>query len=131
VSTFFLSNPKAPNADSLIRFTRRARNDTLWTPARKTMIFKENETYTSCSNGNRRLCDLLHILNNCTYNLKEMTVRHNMMQEVLVEAIRKRRKINTEEILTNKEIGFGRFRNDLGKPNLNGDQVKQRPYIQF
>jgi hypothetical protein len=66
------------------------------------MIFKENGPDTSCSCGNRRFCDLLHILNNCAYNLKEMTVRHNMIQEVLVEAIKKHRKINTEEILTNK-----------------------------
>jgi hypothetical protein len=35
VPNFFISNPKAPNADSLIRFTLRARNDTLWTPAKK------------------------------------------------------------------------------------------------
>jgi hypothetical protein len=29
VSNLFISNPKAPNADSLIIFTLRARNDTL------------------------------------------------------------------------------------------------------
>jgi hypothetical protein len=68
-----------------------------------------------------------NILNNCAYNLKEMTVRHNTTQEVLVDAMKKHRKINTDEILTNKEIDFGRFKNDLGKPNLSGDEVKQRP----
>jgi hypothetical protein len=104
VSNFLISNLRAPNADSLIGFTLRARNDTLWTPARKAMIFKENGPDTSCSCVNRRFCDLLHILNNCAYNLKEMTVRHNMIQEVLIEAIKKLRKINTEEILMNKEI---------------------------
>jgi hypothetical protein len=93
VSNFFISNLKSPNADSLIRFTLRARNDTLWTPARKAMIFKENGPETNCSCWNRRFCDLLHILNNCAYNLKEMTVRHNMIQEVLVDAIKKHRKI--------------------------------------
>jgi hypothetical protein len=65
------------------------------------------------------------------YNLKEITVRHNMIQEVLMDAIRKHRKINTEEILTNKEIDFGRFRNDLGNPNLSRDEVKLRPDIKF
>jgi hypothetical protein len=40
-------------------------------------------------------------------------------------------KINTEEILVNKEIDFVKFRNDLGNPNLSGDEVKQRPDIQF
>jgi hypothetical protein len=131
VSNFFINNPKPLNAESLIMFSLRARNDTFWTPARKAMIFKENGPDTSCSCGNRRFCDLLHILNNYTYNLKKMTVRHNMIQEVLVHAIRKHRKINTEEILANKEIDFRRFRNDFGKPNLSGNQVKQRSDIQF
>jgi hypothetical protein len=54
VSNFFISNPRTPNADSLIRFTLRARNDTLWTPAIKAIIFKENGPNTSCSCGNRR-----------------------------------------------------------------------------
>jgi hypothetical protein len=91
VSNFFISNTRAPNADSLIGFTLRARNDTLWTSARKAMVFKENGPDTSCSCGNRRFCDLLHILNNCASNLKKMIVRHNMIQEVLVEAIKKHR----------------------------------------
>jgi hypothetical protein len=51
VSNFFISNSKAPNADSLIRFTLRARNETLWTPARKAMIFKEKGPVASCSCG--------------------------------------------------------------------------------
>jgi hypothetical protein len=60
-----------------------------------------------------------------------MTVRHNRIQEVLVGAIKKNRKINAEEILTNKEIDFGRLRNDLGESNFSDDKVKQRPDIQF
>jgi hypothetical protein len=130
-SSFFISNPRVPNADSLIRFTLRARNDTLWTSPRKAMIFKEKGSDTSCSCGNRRFCDLLHILNNCVYNLNETAVRHNMIQEVLVEAIKKHRKINTEEMLTNKEIDFGKFKNELGKSILKGEEVWQRPDIQF
>jgi hypothetical protein len=81
--------------------------------------------------GTEDFCDLLHILNNCAYNLKEMTVRHNLIQKVLVEAIKKHMKVNTEEILTNKEIDFGRFKNELGKPILSGDEVNQRPDIHF
>jgi hypothetical protein len=86
---------------------------TLWTSARKAITFKENGPDTSYSCENRRFCYLLHNINNCAYNLKEMTVRQNMIQEVLVDPIMKHRNINTEEILTNKEIDFGRFRNDL------------------
>jgi hypothetical protein len=92
----------------------KAINDSLWTPSRKVMLFEENGPDTSCSCGNRRFYDILHILNNCAYNLKEMTVRHKMIQEVLVGAIRKHRKINMEEILTNKEIDFGKFKNEFG-----------------
>jgi hypothetical protein len=54
-----------------------------------------------------------------------------MIQEVIVDAIRKHRKISTEEILVNKEIDFGRFRNDLGNPNLSGDEVKQDQTFNF
>jgi hypothetical protein len=60
-----------------------------------------------------------------------MTVRYNLIREVLVEAIKKHRKVNTEEILTNKEIDFVRFKNELGNPILSGDEVNQRPNIQF
>jgi hypothetical protein len=60
-----------------------------------------------------------------------MTVRHNMIQEVLVEEIKKHRKINTKEIFTNKEIDFGKFKNELGIPILTGEEIKQRPNIQF
>jgi hypothetical protein len=131
VPKFFISNPKAPNADRLIRFTLRARNDTLWTPARKAMIFKDSGIDTKCTCGNRKFCDLLHILNNCGYNLKEMTVRHNMIQEVLVEAIRKHRKVSIEEILTKEGINHGKFQKELGKPKLDENEEKQRPDIQF
>jgi hypothetical protein len=63
--------------------------------------------------------------------MKEMTERHNMIQEVLVEAIRKHRKIPTEEILTNKEISYGKFQKELGKPKLDVNEEKQRRDIQF
>jgi hypothetical protein len=60
-----------------------------------------------------------------------MTVIHNMIQEVLVEAIKKHRKISTEEILTNKEIDFGKFKSELGKSILTGEEIKQMPDINF
>jgi hypothetical protein len=95
------------------------------------MIFKNEGTDTRCTCGNRRFCDLLYILNNCAYNMKEMTERHNMIQEVLVEAIRKHRKIPTEENLTNKGISYGKFQKELGKPKYDEKEEKQRPDIQF
>jgi hypothetical protein len=62
------------------------------------MIFKEEGPPTSCTYRNKRFCDLLHILNNYTYSMKEMTVRHNMIQEVLVNDVRKHRRLETDEI---------------------------------
>jgi hypothetical protein len=54
-----------------------------------------------------------------------------MIQEVLVEAIRKHRKIPTEEKLGNKGINYVKFQNELGKPKLDVTEEKQRPDIQF
>jgi hypothetical protein len=53
-----------------------------------------------------------------------MAIRHKMIQEVLVEAIKKHREINTEGILTNKEIDFGKFKNELGRHILIGEEIK-------
>jgi hypothetical protein len=36
-----------------------------------------------------------------------------------------------EEILTNKGISYGKFKNELGKPKLDVNEEKQRPEIQF
>jgi hypothetical protein len=85
---FFIGNPRAPNSDNLIKFIIRARNDTLWASARKTIIFKEKGSSTSCTCGNKRFCNLLHILNNWTYNMKEMKTRHNTIQDLRVESIK-------------------------------------------
>jgi hypothetical protein len=38
-SNFYIGNCKAPTSDALIRFSLRARNDTLWTPVRKAIIW--------------------------------------------------------------------------------------------
>jgi hypothetical protein len=79
----------------------------------------------------QKILRLLHILNNRAYNLKDMTVMHNMMHEVLVEAIKKHRKVQENEILTNKTISYGKFTKDLGMPTLNSNEEKQRPDIHF
>jgi hypothetical protein len=109
----------------LIRFPIRVRNDTLWTPARKATIFKKEGPSPSCMRVNKRLCDLLHILNNCAFNMKKMTVRYNMIQKILVNAVRKHRKLRADEIWANKEIDFGRFKKETDESIL-GEEAKQR-----
>jgi hypothetical protein len=108
----------------------RARNDTLWTQARKAMMLKEDGPTRGCICGNKRFCHLFHILNNCIYNMKEMTVRHNMIQGVLVDVLKKNRKLGADDIWTNKEIYFGKFKKEVGEQTL-GEEARQRPYIQF
>jgi hypothetical protein len=92
-SNFYVGNCKSPVSDALERFSIRAINDTLWTPAKKVAIFKEQYSSACCGCNNKRFCNLLHILNNCNYNMEYMTYRHNAVQERLVEAITKHRKI--------------------------------------
>jgi hypothetical protein len=53
-------------------------------------------------------------LNNCGYNIKEMTGRHNMIQGVFVDAVRKYRRLGTDEIWTKKEIDFGKIKKEVG-----------------
>jgi hypothetical protein len=63
--------------------------------------------------------------------MKEMTQRHDMIQETIVEAVRKHRKLQEDEILKNKTISYGKFTKDLGAPTLSVNEDKQRPDIHF
>jgi hypothetical protein len=108
----------------------RARSDTLWTPLRKAMIFKEEGPSTGSTCETKRFCHLLHFLNNCTYNMKEMTVRYNMIQEVLLNDVRKHSRLVADEIWTNNEINIGKFTKEIREPSF-GEEAKQRQNIQF
>jgi hypothetical protein len=54
VSHFFIGICKDPIKDWLLRFTIRARNDTLWTPAKQAMINRSSRLVTGCSCRNGR-----------------------------------------------------------------------------
>jgi hypothetical protein len=116
-SNFYIGNCKAPASDALVRFSIRARNDILWTPAKKMTIFKNQFSSANCGCGNKRFCNLLHILNNCNYNMGYMTDRHNPVQGRLVEAIMKHRNLQYDEIAQNKMIRFNDFE-ELANVNL-------------
>jgi hypothetical protein len=92
-SNFYVGNGKAPLSNSIIRFALRARNDTLWTPAKKAALFGNEKHNPYCSCGNSRVCNLLHVLNNCNYHMTQMTERHNMVQDWIKEAVKKNRKL--------------------------------------
>jgi hypothetical protein len=72
--------------------------------ARKAMIFGNQNNNAMCECGNHRFNNLLHILNNCAYNMKWMTERHNAVQLRVTEAIMKYRRLIREEINENKTI---------------------------
>jgi hypothetical protein len=48
-------------------------------------------------------------LNNCTYNLKETTVRNDTVQRIWVESIVKHRKSGEEDVITNITIELNKF----------------------
>ncbi|GMO20772.1 MAG: hypothetical protein Ta2E_11960 [Mycoplasmoidaceae bacterium] len=102
ISNFYIGNCKAPTKDYLLRFSIRARNDTLWTPAKKAVINGSTNPYCNC--GNERYCNTLHMLNNCQFNMKGMTERHNKVQNRVVDAIEKHSKVTRQEIEVNKSI---------------------------
>jgi hypothetical protein len=129
VSNFYVGNSKAPLSNSIIRFALRARNEILWTPARKAQIFglEKHDPYCKCSN--HRVCNTLHILNNCNYHMVEMTRRHNMVQERLVEAIKKCRKLKNDDFRNNQTVNFDKFE-CLGDIDLREHNML-RPDLQF
>jgi hypothetical protein len=50
--------------------------------------------------------------------MKKMTVRQNIIQEVLVNGIRKHRRLGADEIWANKEIDFRKFTKEVGEAIL-------------
>jgi hypothetical protein len=129
ISNFYVGNCRAPVSDGLVRFSLRARNDMLWTPARKAIALKNQFESANCGCGNQRFCNLLHILNNCGYSMSKMTERHNMVQRRLVEAVMKHRKIGENDIMQNKRISLEKFES-LRNIELN-ELRTQRPYVYF
>ncbi|GMO18297.1 MAG: hypothetical protein Ta2E_09330 [Mycoplasmoidaceae bacterium] len=121
ISNFYIGNCKAPTKDYLLRFSIRARNDTLWTPAKKAIMNRNNNPYCNCQN--HRYCNTLHILNNCMFNMKGMTERHDKVQNRMVEAIEKHRKVAKDEVKVNKAVWID---------GLDMEEcTKMRPDIQF
>jgi hypothetical protein len=92
-----------------MRFAIRARNDTLWTPAKKACLFGHINHDSYCKCGNGRVCNLLHDLNNCKFHTVEMTRRHNMVQDRVQEAVRKQRKLKDEDFRNNQRISLAKF----------------------
>jgi hypothetical protein len=92
-----------------MRFALRARNDTLWTPAKKAALFgsQRHDPFCKCANG--RVCNLLYILNNCNYRMVQMTERHNMVQNWIKEAVKKSRKLNEEDFRVNQTVTLDKF----------------------
>jgi hypothetical protein len=85
-SNFFIGHCKAPTSDAIVKFAMRARTNSLPT---KAILLKAGKTH----NGNCAMCGHLetlnHILNGCRHRLQKMTDRHNMICNILVEAVLK------------------------------------------
>jgi hypothetical protein len=83
-SNFFIGHCKGPTADAIVKFAIRARTNSLPTKAN---LFKAGKI----QNGNCGMCGHLetlnHVLNGCRHKFKQMTVRHNQICTILVEAV--------------------------------------------
>jgi hypothetical protein len=78
-------------------------------PANIAMIFKnQNIDYTS-SCSDHRFCNAQHTLSNSGHNMDRMSLRYNMMQNMIIESIMKHRKIRDEEIMKNSMINISKF----------------------
>jgi hypothetical protein len=130
MSNFYIGNCKAPVSDALVRFSLRCRNDTQWTPARKALIFGKENHNPICDCGNHRIGNLLHILNNCDFNLGWMTDRHNAVQQRVVEAIAKHRKVLKEKIRENVAIKMNEEWDEISGISM-GVYQKLRPDIWY
>jgi hypothetical protein len=108
-SNFYIGNSKAPLSNGIIRFALRTRNETLWMLARKALIFGNEKHNPYCKCSNHKVCITLHILNNCNYHMVDMTKRHNLVQEKLMEAVKKHRKLKNEDFRNNQTVGTEKF----------------------
>jgi hypothetical protein len=106
-SNFMIGNCRAPVKDYVVRFIIKGRNQTLWTPAYQTMIYRNKGYNALCSCVNHRPCNIAHILNNCGHNFGYMTARHNKVVGRLVEAICHFWKLKEEEIRKNRQMDLG------------------------
>jgi hypothetical protein len=76
----------------------------------KITILKNQNFDSICYCNNFRFCDVLYILHNCEHNMDMMIFSHNMMPNVMVEAILKPLKVRDEEIKKINSLNLSKFK---------------------
>ena len=116
----FLIKQKFPLKDHIIKFAFKARTNSLGTPEFDEIL--NNKKHTPCHlclrHGRNSVQSLAHILNGCVSKFNDYTTRHNRLQSILIEHIKK--IPSTAEIQCDKKINI-----DSLPPNLS----KLRPDI--
>jgi hypothetical protein len=82
------------------------RKDTVWTQVIKARILRIENYNTFCSFNNNRIYNELYILNKWGYNMVQMTIRHNMVQDKLMKAIKKHRKLKDDNFRNNQTVSL-------------------------
>lgn len=120
LSSEFLTKQKYPLKDHIIKFALKARTNSLGTPEFDEIL--NNKKHTPCPlclrHGRNSVQSLAHILNGCVSKFNDYTTRHNRLQSILIEHIKK--IPSTAEIQCDKKINI-----DSLPPNLS----KLRPDI--
>jgi hypothetical protein len=101
-SNFFMGNMRAPMSKALLRFTIRARNDTLWTPMNKALCYpaEYENRFCKCSTEAKSVVgNLSHILNSCVkFRGFWMKARHERIVGVMLDAIKYFLKVEDRDI---------------------------------
>ena len=115
LSSEFLIKQQFPINDEIIKFALKARTNNLGTTEFDELINGRQHTpCPSClSHGKHCIQSLAHILNGCTCKYHDYTIRHNRIQNILVEYIKELAGI--EEIYTDNSIHMAGIPEDLAK----------------
>jgi hypothetical protein len=126
-SKFMMNNCRAPIQDPLFRFILRCRTNTLMTPALQYNygMIPEEKKFCNCREGHRSVCNISHILNNCTYYLSDYTKRHNAVVDKIQELVMN--TIEPEKIYYNQEV---LIKGDMTK-NGKEYKTKRRPDLWY
>lgn len=106
LSNYYLLRQFKPICDSLFKFALKGRTNLLGTPEVNELY--NNLPHTFCPNcalhGKSLIQSLAHILNGCVHRYPQYKERHNRIQSILLEYVRKLPGV--EEIYTDHTVGL-------------------------
>ena len=113
LSNSYLLRQHNPICDALFKFAIKSRTNLLGTPEVNELFNNLPHTYCpSCANQNKQsIQSLAHLLNGCISRFPQYTERHDKVQSILIEYVRKLPEV--EEIFTNHTVQIPNIPDDL------------------